>query len=315
VRCYNHAAVRRRVHRRSGRRVLEESTSRPSAVPQERGAHAQLLQLQRTHGNQAVCRLISRLRDGETDSAEQLNRNGEGPVLPDIPIITKLVHQQVNLEVHHSARESDLGRRLAALLTALSAVIAAGFDVPKRLKINLAKQGRGISTEKLCAGGGSAPKAHFNPPDVLHLSGNLGPSPIDGSTGGTARLDPKDLNFVIHQLGHFLHFARSPGAFYSLSGAEWKEFGIRAAGRVSPEATANPREFVAEVFVGLVLGHSFSDEVLALYDALGGPVSGKYSGSVQRAKKKIGELAQERKKKAAPEPPPQPKRTGRGKRG
>lgn len=272
------------------------------------------MRLQRTAGNQAVCRLISRLRDGDAGDRSSLDRKGELKAIPDVPVVSKLDHQGINLEVHHSARDADLGPRLDALLKALSAVIAAGFDVPKRLKIFLAKEGRAINAERVCTAGESTPKALFNPPDILHLSGALGCSPLDGSAGGVAKLDPRDLNFVIHQLGHFLHFARSPGAFYSLYGAEWKDIGVLAAGRVSPYATINPREFVAEVFLGLVLGNNFDDEVLAVYDALGGPVSGRFSGRIQRAKKKVGELARERKKAAAPEPEQPKKRASRGKR-
>ena len=36
-------------------------------------------------------------------------------------------------------------------------------------------------------------------------------------------------------------------------------------------AAQNPREFIAEVFLGLVYGNNYSPDVLEMYDGLGGP--------------------------------------------
>ena len=47
------------------------------------------------------------------------------------------------------------------------------------------------------------------------------------------------------------------------------------SGRVSRYAETNPVEFVAETFSGLVFGKKYDDEVMRVYEALGGVVPEK----------------------------------------
>jgi hypothetical protein len=65
--------------------------------------------------------------------------------------------------------------------------------------------------------------------------------------------------------------AQNRGKFHDLFMSRFAAGAGSTPTEVSGYAMGNPREFVAEVFLGLVYEKEFSPDVLALYDALGGP--------------------------------------------
>jgi hypothetical protein len=79
---------------------------------------------------------------------------------------------------------------------------------------------------------------------------------------------------VIHELGHNLHARSNPDMVLSGSDLEKNYKMTNASEKVSPYATKNPLEFVAEVFTGLVYGYRYDGEVMSKYEEWGGPQVG-----------------------------------------
>lgn len=77
---------------------------------------------------------------------------------------------------------------------------------------------------------------------------------------------------LVHEIGHANHFANAPDQYRKLanSGDVDTDVITPMAAQVSTYAVRGPREFVAEVFVGLVEGRVYSADVMRLYDSLGG---------------------------------------------
>ena len=74
----------------------------------------------------------------------------------------------------------------------------------------------------------------------------------------------------IHEIGHILH-ERSAGDNYWEKGSAMTSGSPTNAGEVSGYAAQNKKEFVAEVFAGLILGKAVSGPCKAEYDSYGGP--------------------------------------------
>ena len=77
---------------------------------------------------------------------------------------------------------------------------------------------------------------------------------------------------MVHELGHVMHFKNSPSKYHGLTSTSLKGAGVEKAGAVSGYATGHPREFIAEVFLGLVYGKTFANDILQMYVAMGGAV-------------------------------------------
>ena len=75
---------------------------------------------------------------------------------------------------------------------------------------------------------------------------------------------------TIHEIGHCIHAANRGDAFYDPA------IGLGSlpdnAAEVSGYAGMNRKEFVAEVFAGLMIGRVFSNQVTQEYAAYGGPM-------------------------------------------
>ncbi|HET9690397.1 MAG TPA: DUF4157 domain-containing protein [Acidimicrobiales bacterium] len=172
--------------------------------------------------------------------------------------------------------------RLKALEAALDIV---GRRIKQRPTIHviLPKFGRGVSGSK--AAGVEVHKefarAEFYMPDVLLLTPSVLDSTVATSlSAGRAGEDLeryKDERGVwscVHELGHLMHSVLNPKMFADLNWSVLNGKGIQARARseVSGYAGGNPKEFVAEVFVGTVMGKTFSPEIMDAYQAFGGPV-------------------------------------------
>lgn len=223
--------------------------------------------------------------------------------IPDVAVVSTIKYGSVTLTVHHGNRDVNLKPRLTMFKQAISKIESAGFTLPATMVVHLPKWGRDIDAKTLCESK-STPRAVFNPPNFVHLSPAVVGNPIDTVLGDyyknlSTELDPGGAASVVHEMGHMMHFTTSPSSFYSLHGTSFQGAGGNIAAKVSAYAFGNPREFVAEVFMGLVYGKNFDDEILAMYAAFGGPMSNKIQGRIDKAKRK-GALVHERTK-AGPE--------------
>ena len=210
--------------------------------------------------------------------------------IPDAAVTSTLNYGSVTLTVHHGTKDVNLKPRLKMFKTAISKIESAGFTLPTAMVVHLPKWGRDIDARTLCESS-ATPRAVFNPPNFVHLSSAVVGNPIDTDIGGmyknlSTEMDPKGAASVVHELGHMMHFKTSASNFYSLHGTSFQGPGLNIAAKVSAYAFGAPREFVAEVFMGLVYGQNFDDEILTMYAAFGGPISAKIQSRIDKAKTK-----------------------------
>lgn len=170
--------------------------------------------------------------------------------------------------------------RVRLLDAAIAKIIAAGIQFPPVLRVYLPRDARSLRIEGDCVKEGEVKKpAVFRAPDLLflpaHIVGN--PKLEQGSAEGpyflSTALDTTGLATTIHELGHFLHYQNNPSGFHLMhatvhAGSLPDLKAIET--EVSQYAAKNPREFVADVFLGLVYGRRFSPAIMNRYAGLRG---------------------------------------------
>jgi len=190
--------------------------------------------------------------------------------------------------IHSDRTDSLRDRRIDLLVQAIRTVQAAGYQVPP-LTAHLPKYGRKLVVDQdqitPAAGAQSLYRAEYIAPDAVVTSPEGIGNPLDGQRYLSTQLGPDGVGTMVHEIGHFLHHHQNSDLFHDLL---FTEFAAPAGpGAAAPGATAvsvsgyagsNPREFVAEVFLGLVYGRTFSNEVMEMYDGLGGPAQNAAAG-------------------------------------
>jgi hypothetical protein len=163
------------------------------------------------------------------------------------------------------------------LVAAIEKVREQGYTVPP-LTAYFPKYGRAltVSPESAMQSGRPVARAEFFAPDTIVASPETVDNPLTDEVQGeykflSTQLDPSGVASMVHELGHFLHYQQSRAKFHDLFLSQFASGTGQAPMQVSGYANSNPREFVAEVFLGLVYGREFPSNVLEVYDALGGP--------------------------------------------
>jgi SPP1 gp7 family putative phage head morphogenesis protein len=80
------------------------------------------------------------------------------------------------------------------------------------------------------------------------------------------------IHIVAHEMGHFLHYVNDRQNYLLLQTAVLEAHEQLIAAKISRYAQEGAIEFVAEVFVGLLTGHQFDADTMALYKKLKGVV-------------------------------------------
>ncbi|WP_018683976.1 hypothetical protein [Actinokineospora enzanensis] len=206
---------------------------------------------------------------------------------------TRDTQQQVHdvggtqLTTYTDPTDPQAGRRVQAVITAITKVQAQGFDVPP-LRAYLPKYGRNLAVQAgmIRPGQQKMHRAEFFPPNNLVGSSELADNPLTNKLGDQYQYlstklaeqsgDDSMTTTMIHELGHYLHYHQNAGKFLDLTSTTWTgAVGGSAHQDVSVYAAQNPREFVAEVFLGQVYGEQYDAQVLEAYHALGGPRPGQ----------------------------------------
>jgi hypothetical protein len=189
----------------------------------------------------------------------------------------------VTVTLNYNKSDVNANERIAMVNSAITKILAAGGTLGAGLIFNLPKYGREIAVTGDCVGvniGSFGTRAVFVAPKYVHLSSEIVGNPNEGTeqTQGvdrlsylSAQLDPDGVASVVHELGHYCHYRNSPSQFHLLSSTGWaNQKSSNLAIKVSAYASGNPREFVAEVFLGLVYGRPFDEATLEMYNGLGG---------------------------------------------
>ena len=202
----------------------------------------------------------------------------------------------VRMLVEHNASDVNLDERLKLIKEAVAKITAAGLTLPP-IRVHLPKYGRslklkatdGVSGAIGCEDSDKSSRAVFVPPDFMHLSSELIGTPnvskvknkvtgADEYQFSSTGFDPSGAATIVHEIGHALHFTTAPAKYHGLWGTSFsgqapsgKATSLVATTEVSQYGN-KPREFVAEVFLGLVYGKEFSEDVMSMYRSFGGPI-------------------------------------------
>jgi hypothetical protein len=167
------------------------------------------------------------------------------------------------IDVTFDKSDVNFGDRWFLVEAAVSQVQSAGFQVPA-FNLYLPKCGKQLTVsvdaelKHSIQVSGALAAAIMQIPNTIHLNSNVLHNPAVDN-GLTVRIDPSGVGTIVHELGHFMHYQNSPEKFTGLTMAAFKgnapdgrPWGEYVAQFVSQYGSNNPREFVAEVFVGLV---------------------------------------------------------------
>ncbi|WP_077193695.1 scabin-related ADP-ribosyltransferase [Streptomyces lydicus] len=221
------------------------------------------------------------------DRAHQGEALDTGSHLGHLTPVVEDVHG-TRVTVHGDPTDSLRDARVDNFRKAVTTVQEAGFHVPD-VELHLPKYGRLLEVHHdLIAerSGGRLQRAEYLAPNAVIASPDVVGNPLTGKLADgryrylSTELDPSGVGTMVHELGHFLHYANARAQYHDLA---FTQFAGRSgqdgdavahenlAFGVSAYAAGNPREFVAEVFTGLVYGKPFSPEVMRMYHGLGGP--------------------------------------------
>ncbi|MFE4800817.1 hypothetical protein ACFRFL_38940, partial [Streptomyces sp. NPDC056708] len=221
------------------------------------------------------------------DRANQAEALDTGSHLGNLTPVVEDVHG-TQVTVHGDPTDSLRDARIDNFRKAVITVQEAGFHVPD-VELHLPKYGRFLEVHNdLIAerSGGRLQRAEYLAPNAVIASPDVVGNPLTNKLADkryrylSTELDPSGVGTMVHELGHFLHYANARAQYHDLaftqfagrSGQDGDAVPHQAlALGVSVYAAGNPREFVAEVFTGLVYGKPFSPEVMRMYHGLGGP--------------------------------------------
>jgi hypothetical protein len=202
----------------------------------------------------------------------------------------------VDMQVEHNTSDVNFTERLKLVSDAVGLLHGAGITVPG-LKLHMPKYGRelkvsataGVGGDLSCSDDKKSSRAVFVPPDFLHLSSEIIGTPnltkvINPSTHleeyafSSTGFDPSGVATLVHEFGHVLHFTSAPGKFHGMWNTVFKGPELDKAKAFVSEYGSKPREFVAEVFLGLIYNKAYPDDVLRIYKAFGGYIPPALAG-------------------------------------
>ncbi|MFD8525399.1 hypothetical protein ACFV2D_36190 [Streptomyces capillispiralis] len=184
-------------------------------------------------------------------------------------------------------------RRVEQITDAVSRVTKAGFSIPSRLEFYLPKYSRGIHLPSFEVDAPWNSFAEFYAPNKIMLSPQLvSASPPKDAPDSVALKLGSPSAAIIHEIGHFLHFAHAPESFVDLFHTKFSPGYQQVASGISGYAARNPHEFTAEFFTAVTLGCVIRPEQGDLYRALGGPFPARSVHQREAGRALLAELNQ-----------------------
>ena len=149
--------------------------------------------------------------------------------------------------------------KVAGIDKAVKTVVDNGFALPYDLQF-FCSPVEGALTQAFKRGENWAPVAY------IFLGPGGSPKALSSTAAGFNGFDTRTIR-TIHEIGHIIH-ERQAGDTYWQSG---RTINTAASSQVSQYGCCNEKEFVAEVFAGMMIGKRWSNEVLAEYRKWLGP--------------------------------------------
>jgi Skp family chaperone for outer membrane proteins len=270
--------------------IAEMNTYQQSEIEKEKGSQEYALTL----GNLTIEQIQAMMDKHSNALTKQTSlpelRNITSPLdpakHPDRVVVTPVEMGGATMLVEHNESDVNFPDRLKLVEAAVEKVNSKGIKVPD-LHIHMPKFGRAMKAgadakgELSCEETEKSSRAVFVPPGFLHLSSEIIGNPLtkevtNPATGAkefefsSTGFDPGGTATIVHELGHVMHYISAPGKFHGAWGTVFKAEHQKTAMEQVSQYGKKPREFVAEVFLGLVYGKTFNKEVLKMYSALGG---------------------------------------------
>jgi hypothetical protein len=185
-----------------------------------------------------------------------------------------------SIQVVYDPSDVHSGERIASLKAAITAINQRSDVKVPALTFYLPKYGRSIFVSKDCTIKvmKGINDAIFHPPAFIAVSSAVTGSPKTDEAGGklkflSTQLGPNDAlkHSFIHEIGHAMHYGKSRQTFYNLKYTALTTENTQMAMEKVSQYGTNPREFVAEVFLGRVMGRTFDNQVMTVYKGLRGP--------------------------------------------
>jgi len=84
--------------------------------------------------------------------------------------------------------------------------------------------------------------------------------------------DERIMKTIYHEIGHYLHFIKCNDIYFLLEQSNFKpDIADIISKNIRPYAANSPLEFVADVFAEKMMGKNHNNELINLYEFLGGP--------------------------------------------
>jgi len=218
---------------------------------------------------------------GETKYPELNNLLEEGTGESDEEVTETRDLGGISFQVTYNKSDVNFEARLEMLRQAVEKIQSAGFTPPS-LQVYLPKMGRSLSIDGECVikeGPKKSERAVYVAPNFMHISSENMFNPLTDKKSGSpdefkfssTAFDPSGVGTIIHEFGHAMHRDHAGGKFHELYGTAFQTIEqVSLASEEVSEYGTKPREFVAEVFLGLVYGKRYSDDVMRMYHAFGG---------------------------------------------
>ncbi len=162
-----------------------------------------------------------------------------------------------------------------AVDAALNLLADKGYTLPTAVTFHLSHRNEGFGKQATTAAWTHKEDGSEGPEMMLGL--NAMPGKGGGPRGIAHVISENSLGdyttcVVVHELGHILHAIQSKDYFYDHGDEPPTPHTETAYMKVSPYASSNKKEVVAEVFAAHNMGLKFhGTEVMAMYDAFEGP--------------------------------------------
>lgn len=203
-------------------------------------------------------------------SATDLYKSIQGSKFHDV-----VVHQVggTRLEFHAGMGDDLAEKKIGGVRLAVHKVTNAGMVMPAVISIYTSADASFVNVAFQRAIGGAQEAS-------IGLGGKL--STPAALPIGMATIFGKGstIDFVaavcVHEIGHILHEFFDPEFFWSAAANAPTPPAL--GGKVSMYAASNIKEFVAEVFTGMIYGQRFDEELMGKYNEFHGPSSLTFPG-------------------------------------
>lgn len=187
----------------------------------------------------------------------------QGSTQNDIYLTETYSYSGQSCEIKKEISDESADEKAKCAKSAVRAIVNFGFELPYKLVFHCTNNGRAQNRA-------FHRDASWNPVGYVTLGRTaLAKGRPDATSAMAIPGFTKGIITAIHEVGHIIH-AQTLGDDFFATGTGLAGSASTAV-KVSGYAGMSKKEFVAEVFAGIVIGRKFDNSVLEEYKSLGGP--------------------------------------------